>query len=69
MVINTEKILKYPLDVYDVEKEIELWDLDHCLPEWYWLSYEWTRYKRRREKLVKELQVNLSDDRIELQHK
>ena len=69
MVINTKKILKYPLEEYDVEKEIELWDLDHCLPEWYWLSYEWTRYKRRREKLVKELQVNLSDNRIELQYK
>lgn len=67
MVISTKKILKFPLDVYDIDKEIELWDLEHCLPEWFWLSYEWTRYKRRREKLVRELQVFLSDDRIELQ--
>ena len=67
VVISTKNILKWPLDVYDLDKEIELWDLDHCLPEWYWLSYEWTRYKRRREKLVRELQLNLSDDRIELQ--
>jgi len=65
--VSTKNILKWPLDVYDLDKEIELWDLDHCLPEWYWLSYEWTRYKRRREKLVRELQLSLSDDRIELQ--
>ena len=62
MVINTKKILQ----VYDVEAEIEAWDLEHCLPEWYWLSYEWTRYKRRKEKLERELQVYLSESRLQL---
>ena len=69
MVINTEKILKYPLDEYDLDKEIELWELEYCIGEWFYTSYQWRKYGRRLSKLKAELQVFLSDDRIELQYK
>lgn len=69
MVINTEKILKYPLDEYDLDKEIELWELEYCIGEWFYTSYQWRKYERRLSKLKAELQVSLSDDRIELQYK
>ena len=62
MVISTKEIL----DVYDLDFILEELDLEYCLPEYFYLSYEWSRYKRKRRKLLEEIQVNLSRDEVEL---
>lgn len=65
----TLDVPRYPIEYYDIEKEIELLELDYCLGEWFYTSYQWRKYKTRLKKLTEELQVYLSDDRIELQYK
>ena len=53
MVISTKNILTE----YDLDKELEALDLEYCLPEWFWLSYEWSSYKSKRRKLLKEIEL------------
>ena len=65
MVINVKEIVGYPLYEYDPRKELELLDDTYCLPTWYYSDYQWTRYKRRREKLLREIKVNVSESLVE----
>ena len=53
MVIDTKQILKE----YDLDKELEALDLEYCLPEYFYLSYEWARYKSKRRKILKEIEL------------
>ena len=65
----TLDVPRYPIEYYDIDREIELWELEYCIGEWFYTSYQWRKYERRLSKLKAELQVSLSDDRIELQYK
>lgn len=60
MVIQTKDIL----DEYDLDKALEDLDFAYCLPEWFWLSYEWQLYQKKRNKILKEIKTCLSEDTI-----
>lgn len=62
MVINTKNLQREYK--YDLDWELEELDLDYCLGEWFYTSYQWVKYKRMREKLLKEIKINLSDGSV-----
>lgn len=62
MVINTKNLQREYK--YDLDWELDELDLDYCLGEWFYASYQWTKYKRMREKLLKEIKINLSDGSV-----
>lgn len=49
------------LDEYDLDKELDKLDMEYCLPEYFYLSYEWRRYLNKRKKVLKEIKVCLSE--------